>query len=407
MKIATIIFTYNRPKQTQTVLEALSKSQILPQKLIIFQDGVKESTSLEEWEKVGEVISSVTWCEAEVIRHQENKGLAASIIDGVDYAFQTNDAVVVLEDDCVPHPKFMNYMTDALHKYEGSKRVYSVTGYAYPVNLKREKTDAYFGGRSSSQGWGTWKDRWSQFEKDYTLLRKIKRDPRLNDRLQTWGPDLPGYLLGNVEDRCDSWAVFWELKHIEKEGYALVPYRSLIDNIGYDGSGVHCGTNKPVTEYCPADDMSDYVLPDRIEITEECAQAYKKYFAFRMSAPRAAVSKYYNEILAKWVMLGQENKKIVDRLLERGISRVAIWGKGRICDLLLRELAGKVSVRYIIESKPKTSEYQGIEVTSVEKIADDVPAIIVIPSYDMDKIKEKVVESGITAAVIGLDELVN
>ena len=406
MKIANVLFTYNRPKHTKAVLEALSRNKVLPQKLFIFQDGVKESTNLEDWIAVGEIISSVSWCETEIIIHQNNKGLADSVIDGVNDILQSYDAVIVLEDDCVPHPKFMSYMTEALRKYESNKQVYSITGYAYPVNLKKGETDAYFGGRESSWGWGTWKDRWSQYARDYTLLRKIKSEPQMNERLQTWGADLENYFIGNVYGKCNSWAVFWSLKIIEKGGYSLVPYESLINNIGFDGTGVHCGKGRFEATCCPIDDMRDYILPDNVEITEECVKAYKKYFTSRTPAPRIDVLRCYYEILAKWVAMEQKNRNIADELLEKGISTVAIWGKGKICDLLLNELNGKIAVRYIIESRPLINEYKGIEVTSVDKIESEIQLIIVIPVYDMEKITEKIREAGVTAEVVGIDELV-
>ena len=61
MKIATILFTYNRPVHTQKVLYALSQNDVRPQKLIIFQDGMNSATDKKDWETVGEAIKNITW----------------------------------------------------------------------------------------------------------------------------------------------------------------------------------------------------------------------------------------------------------------------------------------------------------------------------------------------------------
>ena len=53
MKIGTIIFAYNRSEHMRQVLEALSQNDVLPEKLYLFQDGMKESTNIDEWNKVG------------------------------------------------------------------------------------------------------------------------------------------------------------------------------------------------------------------------------------------------------------------------------------------------------------------------------------------------------------------
>ena len=59
MNIATILFTYNRPKHTKQVLDALSRSTVLPNKLYIFQDGPKITTDKKEW-KLFEILNRIT-----------------------------------------------------------------------------------------------------------------------------------------------------------------------------------------------------------------------------------------------------------------------------------------------------------------------------------------------------------
>ena len=204
MKIATILFAYNRSRHTRTVLEALRESEVMTDKLFVFQDGIKNNTDVKEWKKVSDVIHGITFCDTEVMIEQANKGLANSIIDGVNYVFQNYDAVIVLEDDCVPHPKFITYMIQSLNKYETEQKVYSIGGYAWPIELKKDEEDAYFCQRISSCGWGTWRSRWKQFERDYMLLKKIIQNPESKRRLDTWGLDLPGQLNGNITGECDS-----------------------------------------------------------------------------------------------------------------------------------------------------------------------------------------------------------
>ena len=118
MNVATILFTYNRSKHTRQVLDALSRNTVLPDKLYIFQDGPKRTTNQKEWKAVSDVINAVSWCDTEIVISNYNKGLANSIKSGVSQVLQLYDAVIVLEDDCVPHPQFMEYMVKALEKYE-------------------------------------------------------------------------------------------------------------------------------------------------------------------------------------------------------------------------------------------------------------------------------------------------
>ena len=87
MKIATLLFTYNRSYHTEQVLSALKENTALPQKLIVFQDGRKRETDINEWNKVNSLIHKIDWCDHEIVVSGYNKGLADAILFGVDYAF--------------------------------------------------------------------------------------------------------------------------------------------------------------------------------------------------------------------------------------------------------------------------------------------------------------------------------
>ena len=274
MKIATLLFTYNRSRHTGQVIESLKNNTVLPEKLIVFQDGVKQDEDAEEWQKVNSLVHEIDWCEKEVIVSGYNKGLAESIVSGIEYAFRENDAVIVLEDDCVAAPNFIRFMTQCFERYETEKRVFSVSGYSWPIELGDAESDIYFCGRTSSWGWGTWRDRWCQYEKDYMLYNRLKSSKEGSLALATWGQDVEGALIGKVTGRNDVWGLFWVLKVIEQNGLCINPYRSLIRNIGMDGSGVNCG----ITDSCDVeldDSVKDfYKLNDRIEILDQVKNAF-------------------------------------------------------------------------------------------------------------------------------------
>lgn len=384
IRIATILFTYNRSKHTRKVLEALSRNDILPQKLYIFQDGKKESTDETEWNAVGTMIESVSWCETEVIRAEENKGLADSIVTGINYVLASFDAVIVLEDDCVPHPQFMEYMTGALEKYEKNTQVYSIGATAEPVEIETNGMDAYFLGRCNSCGWGTWKDRWREYSRDYRILGRIKKDSRLDAWLHLWGEDLEQALLGNIYGTCDSWAVFWALVIISRQGYCLAPYESLITNIGYDGTGVHCEYNGPYLKVRSESKRSKIRLPDVVEWVENYESTFANYYLW--SNPQHKLE-YYNRMIYAWIAMIKKGRSIAQYLQAKKITEISIWGTGQVCDLLLEDITGKIKVDAIIQTNPVLKEYKGIPVRSYKEISGESNFIVVIPGYTMDRIQ--------------------
>lgn len=406
MTIATILFTYNRSKHTKQVLEALSKNTILPEKLYIFQDGPKRTTNQVEWQAVSDVINAVSWCDTKIIISGHNRGLANSIKSGVSKVLQLYDAVIVLEDDCVPHPQFMEYMIMALKKYEGDKKVYNINASSWPVDVKRNGTDAYFMGRINSTGWGTWKDRWKQFKNDYTMIAQIKRNKDIDreayEWFNLWGEDVENSLLGNVDGISDTWAAFWALTVIEKKGYCLSPYESFIQNIGFDNTGVHSKDVQAVKKIRQNENLSEIVLPDKIELVENYKISFANFCRFTNPAVRNG---YYKDVALDLLEINRKKLSIADSLKNKGIQSVAIWGRGRITDYIINELEGKIEIRAITETIPTGCEYRGIPLMKWETLPDEIALIIIIPGFDVDRIKKMIADTIAIEKIIPIDKL--
>lgn len=399
MKTGTILFTYHRSEHTRKVIEGLSQNDVLPEKLYIFQDGLKESTNYDEWKKANELINNIDWCRTEVHVSEKNLGLAKSITSGISYVLGECDAVIVLEDDCVPYKQFMRFMMSALNFYKDEEKVYSVSGYAWDVNLLKKSEDAYFNGKSSSWGWGTWKERWSQYEEDYHILDRIKKDPEADRRLQIWGKSMEDMLIGNVKGQCDSWAVFWGLKIIEKGGYCLSPYEQLVHNIGFDGSGTHCGKRQENSVKQMGGHKRIFQLPKNIESTKECEDEFQFLFGGKQILEKSLL---YQDVLMQWIQMKQQCREI---RIPDGWGDIAVWGRGRILDYLLEELKGRVSIKRIIESRPTERQYKDIPIISISELPYDIKNVIVIPYFDLDIIETKAARLRDDIHLLGINEL--
>lgn len=404
LSIATVLFTYNRPKHTEAVLDSLKNNDIRPEKLIVFQDGKKENTDVAQWESVNSIINNITWCNTETIVSSTNKGLSKSISQGITNVLERYDAVIVLEDDCVTHPKFMSYMLSALNKYAEDRRIFHINAYSWRTAIESNGNDAYFGGRAGSWGWGTWKDCWSLYKEDYKILSRIKSDEYTRRQFEIWGSDLEDYFLGNVYGYCDSWATFWAMTVIEQHGYCLTPYQSLVDNIGFDGTGVHCKASAEIkTDMLDENRQNELLLPDDVTFPAD----YEKIFPliFKWTPNEKKLQCYYNLTLS-WLRLKLSRKTMTDFLEKKGFFNVAIWGTGNLCDLLLKELGKNIHVEYLIESNPAINCYQNIPVKRIEGLDKNIQLIIVIPVYDIWEIREKVKQTGKEYIILGLDELI-
>jgi hypothetical protein len=278
MNVGIAVFAYNRNLHLSKTLDGL-KSNKEVKEIYVFQDGLKTEEHREGWEATKNVISNIDWCNVNYFLSDINKGLAKSIIDGINLVLLENDAIVVLEDDCVPAPNFINFMYQCFEKYENDKRVYSVSGYSWPIDLEKDKYDVYFIGRISSWGWGTWKDRWDKYEVDNQIVDRLKHDEKGSINLAIWGNDLEQMFKDRINGKNDSWAVYWALKVIEMDGKCVAPYESLINNIGCDGSGVNCGVgDRFKRELDISEETKEFVLQDEVEFDDKEVLAFASFY---------------------------------------------------------------------------------------------------------------------------------
>ncbi len=354
MKVATVLFTYNRSWHTQQVLEGLSKSSVLPEKLYIFHDGLKRGHDENKWKEVRELIHKVCFCPIEIIESEANKGLAESIVDGINYVLKDNDAVIVLEDDCVPAPDFVNFMLQVFHKYQYEQSVYSASGYAWHIDVKSEQYDAYFNGRMSSWGWGTWKDRWQHYSQDNHILERIMTEKKKSIELAAWAKDYPMMLYDRIKGNNNSWAVYWGLKIIENNGLCICPYKTLIKNIGFDGSGVHCGGNDTYQDKLDATVRELYRLPDEKVIEDDVYNKFK----------------------------GDLGSCLVHSNRENIGENVIIYGMGHFFCQYENDIAFQYNIVAFCDRERK-GFYAGIEIIDISRIADFAGCKVIIMIRDM------------------------
>jgi FkbM family methyltransferase len=225
-------------------LNALLSNDLADQSILyIYSDAPREGLEGEKQkvEEVRRLIRSKKWCkDVQIIESLENRGLAVSIISGVTEVVNKHGKIIVLEDDIVTSKGFLRYMNEALNMYENEERVYHISGYMFPVKGNLPKT--FFYKQTSCWGWATWKKKWNVFESSADILfQKLKFSGRENEADIDGTNQFVKQLKANVHGTLKSWAVLWHFSVFFKNGLSLHPYRSLVQNIGLDNSGVNCG----------------------------------------------------------------------------------------------------------------------------------------------------------------------
>ena len=272
-----VLFAYNRPHHLRRAVEALRTNDLaIESDLIVYSDGPR---STKDAPKVGEVRSFLKgvngFASVRVVERAANWGLANSVIDGVTETVRDRESVIVLEDDLLPSPFFLRYMNDGLTMYRRTEEVVSIHGYVYPVEEILAETSFLRG--ADCWGWATWRRGWDVFRPDGAALLADLRKGNLTDEFD-FNESYPytEMLDRQVRGEVDSWAIRWYASAFLKHKLTLYPGRSLVQNIGSDGSGTHQG-GKDVSRVTLS---TTPVTVHEIPVSESAStrKAFEKYF---------------------------------------------------------------------------------------------------------------------------------
>lgn len=236
-----VLFAYARLDHLQRTIESLRNNpESAPSSLYVYCDGPRDARARPGTDAVRAYVDSLRGFTAITrIYRDTNLGLAKSIIAGVSEVLASHPCVIVLEDDLVLSPHFLAYVNGALALYEHDESVASIHAYCYPVGEALPET--FFLKGADCWGWATWARAWSHFEPDgRRLLQQLRKRGLTREFDMDGAYPYVRMLRGQIAGRNDSWAIRWHASCFLKDMLTLYPGRSLVQNIGNDGSGTHC-----------------------------------------------------------------------------------------------------------------------------------------------------------------------
>ena len=239
------LFTFNRLQHTRATIDALKKNMLATESdLWIFSDGPSSEGNILSVEKVRDYLRTVTGFKTvQIVEREKNYGLGNNIIDGVTQVVSDYGKVIVLEDDLITSPFFLQFMNDGLDIYENHEKVISIHGYILPV--EEELPETFFLKGADCLGWGTWLRSWKQFERDGKKLLNQLEAAGTKDEFD-FGKAYPytQMLKDQIEGKNNSWAIRWYASAFLKDLFTLYPFQSLVFHAGGDGTGTNTGFDR-------------------------------------------------------------------------------------------------------------------------------------------------------------------
>ena len=287
MNAPVMLFTYSRPEHTRRVLEALagntlaSKTDVYAYTCRPKNEGHRESVEatkkvLREYESSG-LFGSFT-----IVDKPAFRPLGPAMVEAVSEVIGEHGRIIVVEDDIVTSPHYLEFMNLCLDYYEKSDYVFSISGYSPDLDcLRGMEGDVYLVHRACPWGWGTWADRWMKYSWDVQDYKDSMRDRALRKKLRKWNIDLPMTLDALFYEKgCmdKNWEQQFCYCQCMNDMSVVCPKRSLVENIGFDGSGTHevptgLGNTFDIT-------ISSWDLKP-LHIDDNLQKKYNRMFVFR------------------------------------------------------------------------------------------------------------------------------
>jgi hypothetical protein len=311
MELAPIcLFTYNRLDETKQTVVALQANFLAPQsELYVFSDGPKQEALNHKVQAVRDYLKTINgFKKITILESDTNKGLANSIITGVSQILETYSCVIVLEDDLVTTPNFLDFMNQALVFFELTPSIYSINGYS--LEQKGIKLDSYYiHFRSFPWGWATWKNRWNLNYFDKKKINQIiQSSPELLYNFKSDnGNDVVKMLKKTLKGEISSWYIRWVFNNYISEKKSLFPAISKVKNIGYSNQATHYSGG--ISAYKTIMDKSfsrKFDFRKTIDITKDdqdflifFTKRYKIYYRLKLMTKISGIKLIINEITQK------------------------------------------------------------------------------------------------------------
>ena len=270
MNAPVILFAYRRPAEIQVTLDALQANYLAPESdLYIFVDAPKRPEDAPKVAQVHKILDAASGFRTIHRDYAEsNIGCADSIIRGISQVLTNHPSAIIVEDDLVTAPNFLDFMNQCLEKYADTRGVYSASGYTMSFSRPYDyKSDAYFVPRHSPWGWATWADCWQSVDWAMTDYPAFAEDKQQQRAFMQGGSDLVGMLRDQMEGRADAWDIRFCYNRFKENGLSVYPTVSKVQNIGFGSDATH--TNIYNRYKTPLDEGTQRVfdLPDVVETT--------------------------------------------------------------------------------------------------------------------------------------------
>ncbi|MFD1140177.1 glycosyltransferase family 25 protein [Larkinella insperata] len=280
------LFAYKRPVELKKTLAALQANHLASEsELYVFVDGPRAKKDVLKVEQVRQIVQEITgFKKVHRVISDHNIGCADSIIKGVSQVLQDHPTVIVVEDDIVTTPNFLDFINQALDQYAGDERVFSIGGYTFPFKKPEGyQADGYFFGRHCAWGWGIWADRWKQIDWEIRDFKPFMSDAAQKRAFNRAGKDMVRMLRKTMDGELDAWDIRVCYNIFKMGKQTLYPTVSKVENIGfYSADGMNTNVYNRYKTVMDTGLQRKFSFANQVSEEELFAQQFRRKYSLRV-----------------------------------------------------------------------------------------------------------------------------
>ena len=151
-----LIIGFNRPGTLKEVIKSVSK--VSPEKLYLAMDGPREGIMADDkkYKNARELLDKIDWCDNICKRYRfKNVGCKINVSEAIDWAFENEEKLIIIEDDIVPSISFFRFCDEMLDYFYDDNRIYQICGFNILQDYQGTQNSYYFTNFPIIWGWAT------------------------------------------------------------------------------------------------------------------------------------------------------------------------------------------------------------------------------------------------------------
>jgi hypothetical protein len=234
-----LIVAYARANNVQKIVNVAISSSI--SRIYIALDVSESDSEVQnqqvEIEKLILEMNKTLSVSIKILKRSSNIGCSANLLSGIDWAFNFEDYLAIVEDDCLPTQDFFYFVAEARSQLKIHSKIWIVGGTRIAASVTNNQS--VLSRYPITWGWATTKENWVEIRAALISGEQSHSSFRISNltfrECQYWRSGARRSYRGII----DAWDIPLALAFLQNSRYCLLPPESLVENVGDDLFAMH------------------------------------------------------------------------------------------------------------------------------------------------------------------------